>query len=390
MSSPQAIVLVTREAAVVRATTAILSITDRSRAVVVCEQLADLVQELKKSAAPVVLVDIDPAPEQMLTELDRIIASAAETRFIVLGSTVKNEWVLQAMQSGVRHFLLKERIAIELSRVIQKVAPDWWAPGAIVTVLSASGGCGATTLAINVANELRLLTADKTLLVDLDLHYGAMPGYLGLKPQYSVSDVVMDERRLDVNLLQSTALPCRKALDVLASPAAVDVITPKPLPVQHLPLALQTCKQAYSLTVIDSPRCGKDLARTLAADSARVLLAFELNVQAIKVAQSMHDQLAASGLPQESLLLVGTRHHKRNGTVSLKEARRLRQPGGLAARRRLQVGHRQHHLWQAARRDSAALGAAQGRPAPGRDAGEAVQRPPDEGCVNRCRTTLSA
>jgi len=68
--------------------------------------------------------------------------------------------MLEAMQAGARHFMNKKSFGSELDNILErllvddvKVTSDL---GQIVTVFSASGGCGATTVCLNLANELRL------------------------------------------------------------------------------------------------------------------------------------------------------------------------------------------------------------------------------------------
>src|SRR6185312_6715325 len=81
-----------------------------------------------------------------------------DTRFIVLSTAMGNELLLDAMKAGARHFLLKAAIVAELHDVLKRLSSDS-APsstGAAVTILSAGGGCGATTVAVNLAAELQL------------------------------------------------------------------------------------------------------------------------------------------------------------------------------------------------------------------------------------------
>ena len=66
------------------------------------------------------------------------------------------------------------------------------ARGSAVTILSAGGGCGATTLAVNLAAELGAIdpSSDPPLVVDLDYHYGAVSTYLAVQGDYGVLDLL--------------------------------------------------------------------------------------------------------------------------------------------------------------------------------------------------------
>ncbi len=67
------------------------------------------------------------------------------------------------MQAGARHFLRKSAIQTELDPVLEHLLShgpqESTRLGVVLSVFSCSGGCGATTVAINLANELRLARA---------------------------------------------------------------------------------------------------------------------------------------------------------------------------------------------------------------------------------------
>ena len=68
--------------------------------------------------------------------------------------------------------------------------------GKIVTVFSAKGGVGKTTMSTNVAAYLAS-TGARTVLVDLDLMFGDVAISLQLQPQNSLRDLVAMSGHLD-------------------------------------------------------------------------------------------------------------------------------------------------------------------------------------------------
>ena len=99
-------------------------------------------------------------PQRMLFELSRITRQPGHLWLIVLSQEFNEKRVLQAMQAGARHFLRKNVIAAELDPVLEQLlaaaAGGYDAAGQICPSSPCSGGCGATTVAVNLANELRL------------------------------------------------------------------------------------------------------------------------------------------------------------------------------------------------------------------------------------------
>jgi len=134
--------------------------------------LSHMVSHLEKFEVPIVLVDISTKPAEMLIELEQLISDYGQTRFIVLNDSLRNDLILEAMAIGVRYFLLQESVGANLPRILQKLISETGVPykeendgGIVATVLSSGGGSGATTLAVNLANELQVALQEPSLLI---------------------------------------------------------------------------------------------------------------------------------------------------------------------------------------------------------------------------------
>jgi hypothetical protein len=220
------ITLMTPDASLASAVSAALHANGHVVAGPPVRDMRDLAPQLGRSPVPVVLVDLDPAPHQVLSQLERIIARHPTTRFVALSSSVGNELLLEAMQTGVRRVVTKQTMNADLPGVLDRLtAPDLKAGpgGEILTVLSASGGCGATTIAVNLAEEIALRQKQPTLLCDLDGAYGAVASYLGLSPRYGADHVFHYSGDIDAQLIRSTATVHNDRIHVLASPASMNL-----------------------------------------------------------------------------------------------------------------------------------------------------------------------
>jgi pilus assembly protein CpaE len=65
--------------------------------------------------------------------------------------------------------------------------------GTVFTIASATGGCGKTFFATNLAYFLQHHTAKRTCVVDLDLQFGEVSTALRLRPRYSIADLLARE-----------------------------------------------------------------------------------------------------------------------------------------------------------------------------------------------------
>ncbi len=324
MSSRHGLLLVTDEPETATSVSAALEQNGGFATEGVCQNLEQLLTYLEPARPAAVLVDIDPGPGWMLTSLEPIITRLVSTRFIVLSTARRDDLMLEAMQVGARHFMVKDAIPSELVGVLHRLIPNGAGKirkrGGIITILSASGGCGATTLAVNLANELHLEGSEAALLVDMDCCYGAVAGYLGLDGQYGLADVLADRGRIDSQLVHSTALSYSEGLHALMSPASTNPVEPAPLEYLHLGDALDAFKRAYRYTVIDAPRLPIEVAATLAGASEATLIIFQLTVKDIRLALSLLSALTERGVSMDRLAPLANRYRKRHTMITLKDA----------------------------------------------------------------------
>ncbi len=316
--------LVTAEPQTVSQVSSALGVNGRFSHECVFRELQEMASVLERLPTAAVLVDIDPQPAHILAEMDAIARRFSDARFIVLSKVLSSDLVLQSMYAGARHVLLKESIGSELGGVIQRFNPSEPAAagdsGAVVSVLSASGGCGATTVAINLASELNLMGSEPALLIDLDRHYGAAAAYLGLQGQYGLADVLARKGQIDPQLIRSTACKYSDGLHVLLSPAGLNMNSPAALDAARLSEALEACTQAYRYTVVDAPRLSAEDAATLSHASLLNMMVMQLTVKDIIFARGARVAFSERGVPSERLLPVLNRHGSKHSLITLQEA----------------------------------------------------------------------
>src|SRR5688572_23326390 len=90
----------------------------------VYRDLRDLALRLERGGVPAVLVDIDGENERILPALEGLVRKFVETKFIALSGVMRNDLLLEAMQVGVRQFLLKESVPAELAGVLHRLCPE--------------------------------------------------------------------------------------------------------------------------------------------------------------------------------------------------------------------------------------------------------------------------
>ncbi len=289
-------------------------------------RLDDLAFALQQNEVSAIIVDIDDHPSEMLADVERLLARLPYVRLIVTASKQSPESVIQAMQAGARHFLLKSAIAADLPDVLRQLTPP---PAGgrmpdrhtVITILSAGGGCGATMLAVNLAGELHRMCKRPSLLVDLDCSFGGAAGCLGVTARYGIADVLADSKRIDADLIRSTAASYRDQLHLLASPATVPHQEPDAMQYEHLNRALRSARDAYEYIVVDAPKLPFDLTVDLARASDLVLIVLELNTEDIRIARLSIKALVDHGISTDRILALANRYRRRRQMVPWAEAK---------------------------------------------------------------------
>ena len=254
----------------------------------------DVYTESYASRAALVIVDIAAEPADDLAKLYRLIDDHPSSRFIVIAAEFDKDQLLRAMQAGARHFMPREWINDDmrplcrelLDQVHQAEGDDGAASGSIITVLPASGGCGATTVGVNLASEMAIASDVRSLVVDFDVRFGGVAAHLGLKGQYGIADVLDRGETLDAGVIASTAIRHGEGLDVLLSPASIKFDDPAPLNGANFELAATIFQGSYPTTILDAPALVPEAQAELANLSSRLLLVLLPTVKDVWVARS--------------------------------------------------------------------------------------------------------
>lgn len=293
-----------------------------------CQNLLDLISHLERQPAEAAIVDLDPHPRKCLTDLDPIIVRFPDTRFVLIASSPQPELVVEAMTIGARHLLGKDTIGQQLAAVLGRLVPGHHASagvhGTMVTVLSTGGGCGATSIAINLASELQDTSDGSILLVDFDVACGGIALALGLRGQYGIADVLAHGSIADPELVRSSAVPTG-SMSVLLSPASIQFAAAPALAWQNLPPVLVACKLGFANTIIDAPRLPVPVAATLASASDATLIVMQLCVKDIQIARDLRQGLLDHGVEPEKLITVVNRYNRRHNMVTVEQAQRALQ-----------------------------------------------------------------
>ena len=151
--------------------------------------------------------------------------------------------------------------------------------GQLVTVFSAKGGCGKTTVATNLAAALAK-SGKRTCRVDLDLAFGDVAIAMQLFPERGIADLAASAGRIDRSSVAATVTHHSTDLDALLAPVepgAADSVS-----AELVTELLEVLKSMYDVVVVDTPPAFTDQVLTAFDASDHLVLLTTLDVPALK------------------------------------------------------------------------------------------------------------
>ncbi|MGE3145986.1 MAG: CpaE family protein [Pseudorhodoplanes sp.] len=250
-------------------------------------------EDVDPAGVTVLLVDLearDPAEMQAMQQLMARVGGRAPVIAVTQDFDAQLARVL--VQMRVADFLVKPVPPIELVRACARVAKpqaeDADKDAVIHTFLSAAGGSGVTTLAIQSA--LILLGQDprkrtSTCLVDLDFQHGSCADYLDLEPRLDLKEIEPRPERLDKQLLDVMTSYHASGLAVIAAPIRpAEMRSFDPDLVTRL---LDLVAANFDHVVIDMPRTWFSWTDNVLLGSNRVFIVSEMTVPGLKHAKQL-------------------------------------------------------------------------------------------------------
>ncbi|MFI7586093.1 CpaE family protein [Spongisporangium articulatum] len=308
-----------------------------------------------------------------------------ELGVVLLRRRVDVQLLTEALRAGVREVVVPDdltavvtaaRRSLELSRLRaqSRRGPGRAEPsGRLVTVFSAKGGAGKTTISTNLAAALARDGA-RVCVLDLDLEFGDVAISMHLAPERTLLDVMPMAGQLDEQGLRSV---------ITSGPVGLDALLAPPSPGEAgridpgvLPELIRVLRRMYDVIVVDTPPALSEpvLAAFDASDVTVLLATMDVpSLKNLRLALAAFDMLRH---PSESRLVVLNRADAKVGltrddverTLGARVDVEVPSSGDVPAslnRGELLVAQRPEHPFSVAVRSLASAVRAHDRPDPG-------------------------
>jgi pilus assembly protein CpaE len=275
------------------------------------DQLGDIavfVRSVEQNGPDVLLIDVTGLKETLDQLTKALKESTAKPLLIALHETAEPDLILRAMRLGFDEYLYSP-LSETLRPAVEKLLADkrkskelGGRSGRTVGIVSAKGGCGATTIACHVAYELRRQSQFEVLLADFDLHSGMVHFIMKTKSAYSVDDAFKNLHRLDASYWKALISNGIPRLEIISAP---DPATLREFPTpEQMTKVLSFVRTQYDWSVIDLGRNMNFLGLSILDEIDETFLVTTLEIPALHRAKQILQKLTDSGYGRNRLRLV--------------------------------------------------------------------------------------
>jgi pilus assembly protein CpaE len=281
----------------------------------------------------IVLMDINMPGVDGIAASERISQAVPFCQIIMMSVQGEADYLRRSMLAGAREFLIKPFSSDELISSVRRVhqlgttrrqamptmtqgpvggatsAEPPKAQGKIVSVFSAKGGVGCSTIAVNIAIALQQSAAGKVAVVDTSLQFGDVGVLLNLYASRTIADLSPHSDELDNELIEDVFIAHSSGVKALLAP-------PRPEEADTVPAILLTnilgrLRKIFDIIIVDTSSVLDDVVLSVLDVSDKIIVVTTPEIPAIKNAKLFFEVTEALEYDRDRVLFVLNKADKR-------------------------------------------------------------------------------
>lgn len=263
---------------------------------------------LARERMDLLAIILSPVAEHALSLL-RKVRGLIGGPVLAVGVASDSKLILRALHEGADHYLDESDLETQLDAVLLRLQfkeeTARGPVGQLVGLLGASGGSGASTLAVNLAAVLAR-DAHRCALLDLKPGVGDLAALLDLKATHNLADLCLNAGRMDQAMFESALVPHESGVHLLAPPQMYEDI--RLVTAQGVQKTIALAREAFPFSVADLEDCYHEEQLVVLRQADWVLLVFRLDFTSLRSTRRILDYLTQAGIAAERVRLVINRY----------------------------------------------------------------------------------
>lgn len=145
--------------------------------------------------------------------------------------------------------------------------------GKVIACVGARGGVGSTFLTSNLSSILSIEQSRRTVMVDLDLHFGTLALNLDLKANYGLRDALENPERIDNVFIERLLTPVDSRLFLLSSEEPLDEQLKYRL--DGLEILINFISKQFHYVIVDVPHYSDNITKAVISNANVMVLVTE-------------------------------------------------------------------------------------------------------------------
>jgi pilus assembly protein CpaE len=191
--------------------------------------------------------------------------------------------------------------------------------GKIIYIIGSKGGTGTTTVAVNLAVSLsEHKSTPSVALIDMNLLFGEIPLFLGIRPTHHWGEITKNITRLDDTFLRNVLSKDKSGIYILPSPSHLDhknVATP-----EIMERLLKVMRRGFDFIIIDGGQSLDSIALKILEMSDTVFVVSILSVPCLSNTSKLLKSFDNLGHPRRSQTKVIINRFLKNSDISIEDA----------------------------------------------------------------------
>jgi len=200
--------------------------------------------------------------------------------------------------------------------------------GAVIAVAQARGGIGATTVAVNLADQLlvrksrfRKEAGNSVAILDLDIQFGAVADFLDVDRQAGLMQMASGGVMPDQMWVEQSLAETPGGLSVMAAPP--DFVPLDSIDARQVEALVETLRRAHDFVVVDLPRALVGWIEPVISAADQMIIVTDTTVPSVRATRRLMDFYLADnpGLQIEVVInhekkpMLQGAHHKEAASV---------------------------------------------------------------------------